>query len=71
VSPRVRVFAHSEIATECDACGVRFHITSGGACVKCRRVLCAQHLYGSWLRRLAVDFGAAAVCVTCRQTSGA
>ena len=67
MSPRVRVFAQSEIATECDACGVRFHITSGGACVKCRRVLCGLHLSGSWLRRLAVDFGAATVCVDCRR----
>ena len=68
MSPRVRVFAQSEIATECDACGIRFRITSGGACVKCRRVLCGPHLYGSWLRRLAVDFGAAAVCVDCRRS---
>jgi hypothetical protein len=66
VSNRVRVFAHSEIGTECDACGAHFRITSGGACAKCRRVLCARHLYGSWLRRLAVDLGAPAVCVGCR-----
>jgi len=71
VSNRVRVFAHSEIATDCDACGVRFRITSGGACAKCRRVLCAQHLYGSWLRRLAVDFGARAICVDCRENAPA
>jgi len=69
VSHRIRVFAQSEIVTECDACGVRFHITSGGACVKCRRVLCAQHLYGSWLRRLATDLGAASVCVACRRAA--
>lgn len=68
MSRRFRVFAQSDIATECDACGIRFGLTAGGACVRCRRVLCAQHLYGSWLRRLAVDFGAPAVCVSCRQT---
>ena len=71
MSRRVRVFAQSEIATDCDECGVRFDITSGGACMKCRRVLCAQHLYGSWLRRLAVDFGARPICVDCRESAGA
>ena len=71
MTSRVRVFAHSDLATDCDACGARFDITSGGACVQCRRVLCARHLYGSWLRRLAVDLGARPVCVDCRATAGA
>jgi len=63
---KVKVFMPSEIATDCDLCGVRFHLNAGGACVKCRRALCARHLHGSWLRRLLVDLGAAPLCVECR-----
>jgi len=55
------------MATDCEICGIRFDLIAGGACSRCRRVLCGQHLYGSWLRRLMVDFGMPAVCVACRQ----
>lgn len=61
-----RVFAQTEMATECDACGARFDLVKGGVCVQCRRVLCARHLHGSFLRRLLVDLGAAPRCLACR-----
>lgn len=66
---KVRVFARTDLGTECEICGARFDLIGGGACVKCRRVLCGRHLYGSWLRRLMVDLGAAPVCCICRQVS--
>ena len=65
----LRVFARTEMATECDACGQRFDLVGGGVCTQCKRVLCARHLHGSWTRRLVVDFGAPPVCVACRQKS--
>jgi hypothetical protein len=58
----------TEMATECDDCGQRFDLVSGGACVRCRKVLCSRHLHGSWIRRLMVDFGGEPVCISCRQT---
>ncbi len=66
---RVRVFMHTEMATECEQCGVRFDLIAGGACQRCRRALCARHLHGSWLRRLLVDFGAPVICCDCRRTA--
>ena len=66
---KVRVFARTDLGTECELCGIRFDLIGGGACAKCRRVLCARHLYGSWIRRLMVDFGAASICCACRQGS--
>ncbi len=65
-----RIFVETEMGTECEACGARFDLVKGGACVQCRRVLCARHLHGSWARRLAVDLGAAPVCVECRAGVG-
>lgn len=52
--------------TECDACGARFDLVKGGVCEQCRRVLCARHLHGSFVRRLQVDLGATARCMACR-----
>lgn len=60
------VFLPTEMSTDCDACGARFDLVTGGTCVRCRRILCAAHLHGSWARRLLVDLGAAAVCSRCR-----
>ena len=31
----LRVFMHTEMATECEICGVRFDLVSGGACTRC------------------------------------
>jgi len=69
MSRKVRLFAQTEMATDCDVCGLRFDLIAGGACVRCRRILCGQHLHGSWLRRLLVDFGADPVCCDCRRAS--
>lgn len=66
---RLHLFAHTEMATECDVCGRRFDLIAGGTCVRCRKILCGTHLHGSWLRRLIVDFGADPVCVACRRAS--
>ena len=66
---RVHMFARTDLGTECEICGARFDLIGGGACVKCRRALCSRHLYGSWFRRLLVDFGAPPVCCACRQAS--
>jgi hypothetical protein len=69
MSRKIRLFRTTEMATECDVCGLRFDLISGGACVRCRKILCANHLHGSWLRRLLVDFGADPVCCACRQAA--
>jgi hypothetical protein len=69
MSRRIRLFRHTEMATECDVCGLRFDLISGGACLRCRKILCARHLHGSWLRRLLVDFGADPICRACRQAA--
>lgn len=61
-----RVFLPSEMSTECEVCNRRFDLVKGGACQKCRRVLCPTHLHGSWGRRLLVDLGAAPICTECR-----
>jgi hypothetical protein len=66
---RIRFFLGSEMGTECEACGARIDIITGGVCVDCRRVLCATHLHGSHLRRLLVDLGAASRCVKCRSAA--
>ena len=52
--------------TECDACRLPFDLVKGGVCERCRRVLCERHLHGSFIRRLRVDLGAAALCLDCR-----
>ena len=59
-------FRDSELATDCDECGGRVDLLKGGACVRCRRILCFTHLHGSFARRLATDLGAATLCVRCR-----
>jgi hypothetical protein len=41
-------------------------LLKGGACVRCRRILCFTHLHGSFVRRLATDLGAEILCVRCR-----
>jgi hypothetical protein len=59
-------FRDSVLATDCDECGGRVDILKGGACIRCRRILCFTHLHGSFVRRLATDLGAAVLCVRCR-----
>jgi hypothetical protein len=60
------IFRDTELATDCDECGGRVDILKGGACVRCRRILCFTHLHGSFVRRLATDLGAETLCVRCR-----
>jgi len=59
-------FRDSELATDCDECGGRVDLLKGGACMRCRRILCFTHLHGSFARRLATDLGASMLCVRCR-----
>jgi hypothetical protein len=63
---RVRLFRDSVISTDCDQCGGRVDVVKGGVCVRCRRILCFTHLYGSFVRRLLTDLGASTICVRCR-----
>ena len=55
----------TDLGTECDACGVRIDLMTGGTCERCKRILCARHLHGSWLRRMRHELGGPAVCVRC------
>lgn len=61
-----RLFRDTDLATDCDECGGRVDLMKGGACVRCRRILCFAHLHGSFVRRLATDLGAQTLCVRCR-----
>lgn len=63
---RIRVFQKPLMAIECDRCGVRFNLIHGGICDRCKRILCREHLHGSWLRVLLVDVGVRPVCIACR-----
>jgi LmbE family N-acetylglucosaminyl deacetylase len=60
------IFRKALLHTECDECGVKFHIGSGGVCMSCRRILCDRHLHGSIVRRVQIAFGATPLCVACR-----
>lgn len=63
---KLKVFHETNMRTDCDVCGVHFDMVKGGVCDRCRRVLCARHLHGSFVRRLLVDLGVAPVCLDCR-----
>lgn len=63
------MFRQTDFGTECDACGGRLDLVSGGVCERCKRILCARHLHGSWLRRLRHELGGAAICVRCQRES--
>lgn len=64
--PLGRLFRNTEMAAECEACGRRVDLIRGGACSRCRRILCEDHLHGSFVRRLLTDLGASVLCVSCR-----
>jgi hypothetical protein len=66
---RVRMFRQTDLGTECDECGVRIDLVSGGVCERCKRILCTRHLHGSWLRRMRHELGGPAICVRCRSGS--
>jgi len=57
----------TDLGTECDVCHERFDLMTGGTCERCRRILCARHLHGSWLRRMRHELGGAAVCPRCAE----
>lgn len=67
--PSLQIFRDSQVSSDCDQCRGRVDLIKGGVCSKCRRILCAQHLHGSFLRRLLVDMGVASICVKCRAAS--
>ena len=56
----------TDLSTECDACGVGIDLMTGGTCERCRRILCATHLHGSWLRRMVHEYRRPVTCVDCR-----
>jgi hypothetical protein len=60
-------FKKSIFTSECDRCHMRFHIGTGGVCEECRKILCDNHLHGSFVRRLQVTLGAPNICVSCRR----
>lgn len=64
---RRRFFLETEIKTDCDVCGRYFDMIKGGVCETCRRVLCADHLHGSFTRRLWADIVGRNICVDCRR----
>jgi hypothetical protein len=62
-----RFFRETDIKIDCDVCHRYFDMMKGGVCEKCRRVLCGQHLHGSFTRRLLADVTGRNVCVDCRR----
>jgi len=63
-------FRSSVLFTECDECNLRKNMSEIGACARCKRVLCNDHLHGSFARRLLADAGLAEiVCLRCRARS--
>jgi hypothetical protein len=52
--------------TECDQCRKLFPVNTGGVCDRCRRILCNDHLHGSFVRRIAIALGVPNRCTDCR-----
>ncbi|MEO5569093.1 MAG: hypothetical protein ABIR92_11405 [Gemmatimonadaceae bacterium] len=65
-SQKVGIFRETEVKTDCDVCGLFFDMVKGGVCDKCRRILCARHLHGSFSKRLIADLTGRNICVECR-----
>ena len=63
---KIEFFRSSQVSTDCDQCHGRVDLIKGGVCTNCRRILCYNHLHGSFFRRLLTDLGAKTVCVQCR-----
>jgi len=66
----MQIFQRSAFRTQCDECQQEFPVNTGGVCDHCRRILCNRHLHGSFLRRIAISFGAPYRCVSCRAGRG-
>jgi hypothetical protein len=62
----IPLFRKSAISADCEQCKRRFDPAEGGLCDVCQRILCPDHLHGSWFRRMRVDLGGRAVCTECR-----
>lgn len=56
----------SMFKTDCDQCRKPFPVNTGGVCDRCRRILCNDHLHGSFVRRIAIALGSNNLCVDCR-----
>lgn len=63
---RMAMLKHSSVRPPCDECRRSFDAAFGGICVRCRRLLCPDHLYGSLWQRLRGLLGLRAICVRCR-----
>jgi hypothetical protein len=66
MAEKITYLRRTDLSTECDACGGRLDLMTGGVCERCRRILCARHLHGSWLRRMIHEFRRPVTCVDCR-----
>jgi hypothetical protein len=69
VNGRPKFFRETEVKTNCDACGLFFDLVSGGVCDQCRRILCKNHLHGSFTQRLKADITGKSLCVQCRNAA--
>ena len=60
-------FRQSAYSWQCDKCGVFFRAGKGGVCANCKRALCDEHLYGSFMDKLRGHFSSdRPICVECR-----
>lgn len=66
----MEILRKSIFRTECDQCHKQFAVNTGGVCEQCRRILCNDHLHGSFVRRIAIALGAPMRCVSCRAGRG-
>jgi hypothetical protein len=57
----------SSLMARCDVCRMPFDPVFGGTCTQCGKLLCAEHLYGSVLVKLAGYAGIRRPCVDCRR----
>lgn len=62
----MEILRRSIFKTECDQCHKTFPVNTGGVCDRCRRILCNDHLHGSFARRIAIALGSPNLCVDCR-----
>ena len=67
---KITTFRRTNLRIDCDACGTHFDLMTGGTCERCRRILCARHLHGSWLMRMVHEFRRPVTCVDCRANAG-
>jgi hypothetical protein len=63
---KIEFFRSTQVTTDCDQCHGRVDLIKGGVCTNCRRILCHNHLHGSFVRRLIADVLGRAICVQCR-----